>query len=164
MYVWLYSLQNACYQWVQVYTLECVMSHISEYLRALKVQHWLSVCLSLPLLSKHEEKKEQREHRMRKEAEGQHKEKTIKDMEENGFMWIQQYWCKRKKREKIGKTQMEKKKIHSMINYLHCIPEKHWGKRTVGTGGIHKDTESHSHTYTIKQSHKGLWKVEHQWF
>lgn len=39
------------------------------------------------------------------------------------------------------------KKIHSMINYPHCVPEKRWGERTVGTWGIHKDTGSiHTHT------------------
>lgn len=49
-----------------------------------------------------------------------------------------------------------KKEIHSMINHSHCVPEKHRGKRTVGTGETHKDTDSHTHAYTIKQSHKGL--------
>lgn len=121
------------------------MSYISEYLRALIVQYWLSVCLCLPLLIKHKEKQQQREHRMRKEAGGQHKERTIKRMKENRFMCIQQCWCKRKN-EKRTERQRWKEKIHSMINYPHCIPETHRGRRTVGTGQIHKDTDSHSHT------------------
>lgn len=50
-------------------------------------------------------------------------------------------------RESTRKDRDGEKKIHSMINYPHCVPEKRWGKRTVGTWGIHKDTGSiHMHT------------------
>lgn len=79
--VWLY----VCYQWVQ--KVSCLIS----------LNTWGPwECLSLSLLIKHQEKQQQRQHRIRKEAKGKHKEGTIKDMKENRFMCIQQYWCERK--------------------------------------------------------------------
>lgn len=40
----------------------------------------------LSLLIKQKEKEQQREHRMRKEAEGRHKQRTIEDLKGNGFV------------------------------------------------------------------------------
>lgn len=79
--VWLY----VCYQWAQ--KVSCLIS-LSTW------GPW--ECLSLSLLIKHPEEQQQRQHRIRKEAKGKHKERTIKDMKDNRFMCIQQYWCERK--------------------------------------------------------------------
>lgn len=63
----------ACCQRVQIHALESAVSFFSKYLKALRVGHRLSVRLRLSLLIKHNQKQKRREHRMRKEAEEQHK-------------------------------------------------------------------------------------------
>lgn len=68
---------------------------------------YLSVCLP-PYLSNARRNSRQREHRTRREAEGQHKGRTMGGMKENRFMCIQEYWWKR---EHGGKTEMERKRF-----------------------------------------------------
>lgn len=150
----MYHCIYTCHQWAQVHVLQSVMSHISEHLRALKVQLCLSVHLSLSLLIKHEEEQWQREDRMRKEARGQHNDRTIKTWKRIGLC----AYNRAAARERMSKHRDGKNKIHPMINYHHCVPETRWGKRTAATGGIDKNTDLRMQAYTMKQSHEGFYQ------
>lgn len=85
----------ACYQLVQVHALESVVSHISEYLSALKVQHNISLFF-FSFLIKHKETRRTAAKRTQKKKSDkgtkQRKDKKKKkSMKENRFTCIQQY-------------------------------------------------------------------------
>lgn len=103
----------------------------------------------LSLLIKQKEKEQQREHRMRKEAEGRHKQRTIEDLKGNGCPWIQHYWCKKKNKGMKGQRFILWLII--LIVFSKSAEEREPEARTETPTDIHKHTIEQSLNNSVSE-------------
>lgn len=114
-----------CYQWMKVYA--CLI-----YLGTMKVWHKISLSLFFFTC----------------QIQGESVPKRTQNEERHQGTKQKCAYNITNVREGMRQGSNGKKTIPSMIYYPHCILQKNWGERTLGTGGIHWLTCT-----SIKQSH-----------